>query len=192
MKVLTAMKFSVNLLLCLAAVAAVLLRFVPAPLHNFSAMGALAVLCGVHARTPLQALALPLAARLITDVLLQIQSGYGFYSTMLFDYAAYALIVVAGRCLRPSGLLQGTAAGLLSAVTFFFISNFGVWCLPFNGQYLYPQTLQGLQQCLTMGLPFARGTLISDLLLTPIFLAAAAALLAPSTQPAPGVTETLK
>jgi hypothetical protein len=115
------------------------------------------------------------------------QTGYGFYSTMLFDYTAYALIIFMARVLQPQGWIQATGAGLLSAAIFFLISNFGVWCLPFNGQYLYPQTLQGLQMCLLNALPFARGTLAGDVLLTPLFLMAAAAL---QTTPA-GRTATL-
>jgi hypothetical protein len=176
MKASIPMKFSTVAILCTAAVFAVLLRFVPVPLQNFSAMGALAVLCGVTSRQSRLALFVPFAARLVSDVLLQIQTGYGFYSTMGFDYAAYGLIFLAARRLQPRGLMQGVGTGLLAAAIFFLVSNFGVWCLPFNGQYLYPQTLAGLQQCLTLALPFARGTLVSDVLLTPLFLAAAAAL----------------
>jgi hypothetical protein len=183
------MKSSSHLILALAAITAVLLRFAPLSVQNFSAMGALAVLCGVRARSPWLAFSLPLAARLASDVILQIQSGYGFYSTMLFDYAAYGLIVLAGRYLRPSGLLQGAGTGLLSAAIFFVVSNFGVWCLPFNGIYMYPQTLPGLLDCFVNGLPFARGTFLSDVLLTPAFLTAAAALHAARTQPSAAIAE---
>ncbi|MFM7832705.1 MAG: DUF6580 family putative transport protein, partial [Planctomycetaceae bacterium] len=122
------MKSSSHLILVLAAITAVLLRFAPVPVQNFSAMGALAVLCGVRMHSTWLAFSLPLAARLVSDVILQIQSGYGFYSTMLFDYAAYGLIVLAGRYLRPASLLEGAGTGLLSAAIFFFVSNFGVWC----------------------------------------------------------------
>lgn len=186
-KVSSSMKFSTATILCVSAVLAVLVRFVPSPLQNFSALGALAVLCGVTSRQTRLALVVPLAARLISDVILQMQTGYGFYSTMLFDYTAYALIIFMARVLQPQGWIQATGAGLLSAAIFFLISNFGVWCLPFNGQYLYPQTLQGLQMCLLNALPFARGTLAGDVLLTPLFLMAAAAL---QTTPA-GRTATL-
>lgn len=186
------MKSNPNLLLFLAATAAVLLRFAPLPLQNFSAMGALAVLSGTCARSSWLALSLPLGARLVSDVILELQSGYGFYSTMPFDYAAYGLIVLTGRFLRPQGLLQSAASGLLAAATFFLISNFGVWCLPFNGVYLYPQTLAGLLDCFVRALPFARGTLLSDLLLTPVFVMAASAILTNRSQSAVDITETLE
>lgn len=176
------MKFSTTTILCVAAVLAVLVRFVPSPLENFSAMGALAVLCGVTCRQVPLALVVPLAARLITDVILQIQTGYGFYSTMVFDYAAYGLIIIAAGMLQPRGWLQAAGAGLMAAAIFFFVSNFGVWYLPFNGQYLYPHTLQGLQMCLINGLPFVRGTLLSDVLITPLFLCTATALQAASVR----------
>lgn len=186
------MKSNPNLLLFFTAAVAILLRFAPLPLDNFSAMGALAVLSGTCARSSWLALAVPLGARLISDTILEWQSGYGFYSTMPFDYAAYGLIVLTGRFLRPQGLLQGAASGLLAAVTFFLISNFGVWCLPFNGVYLYPQTLAGLLDCYVLAIPFARGTLLSDLLLTPVFVLAASALLPIRSQSAVAIPETLK
>jgi hypothetical protein len=186
------MKSPSHLILVLAAITAVLLRFAPVPVQNFSAMGALAVLCGVHVRSPWLAFLLPLAARLVSDVILQIQTGYGFYSTMLFDYAAYGLIVLAGRCIRPAGLFAGAGTGLLSAAIFFVVSNFGVWCLPFNGIQMYPQTLPGLLDCYIKGLPFARGTFLSDVLLTPAFLAIAAAVQAACTQPSAAITKTIE
>jgi len=186
------MKFTPNLLLCLAAAVAVLLRFAPLPVQNFSAMGALAVLAGTSARSTWLAFSVPLGARLVSDVILQLQSGYGFYSTMPFDYAAYGAIVLIGRFLRPQGLLQGAATALLAAAIFFFVSNLGVWCVPFNGVRLYPQTLSGLLDCYVRALPFARGTLLSDLLLTPVFLTTAAALLSNQSQATAPLTETLE
>ncbi|MFM7056373.1 MAG: DUF6580 family putative transport protein [Planctomycetota bacterium] len=179
-------------LLLIAAVTAVLLRFAPLPVQNFSGMGALAVLSGTCVRSPWMAVSLPLAARLLSDVILHLQTGYGFYSSMPFDYAAYALIVLTGRFLQPQGLLRQAGVGLVSAATFFFYSNLGVWCLPFNGEYLYPRTLPGLLDCYVQALPFARGTLISDLLLTPVFLGTASLLLSARPQTAAVVPELLE
>jgi hypothetical protein len=64
--------------------------------------------------------------------------------------------------------------------------------VPFNGVYLYPQTLAGLLDCYVRALPFARGTLLSDLLLTPVFVMAASALLTNRSQSAVAITETLE
>jgi hypothetical protein len=103
---------------------------------------------------------------------------------MAFDYAAYLLVMLAGYILRPQTTSRTLAAGLVSAVLFFLISNTGAWCMPLNGQYLYPQTAQGLLQCLINGLPFARGTLAGDLLLTPLLFHVAGLLLVSRPQSA--------
>ena len=84
---------------------------------------------------------------------------------------------IEGRMAAEGGL---TAAQ--SGVLFFLISNTGAWCLPLNGQYLYPQTLSGYWQCLVNGLPFARGTLAGDILLTPVLFHVANLVLAGQAQ----------
>lgn len=164
------MKYSVKAVVVLAAVVAVVLRFVPLPIDNFSAMAALAVLSGTVVRPLWLAVCVPLAARLVSDGVLHYQTGYGFYGSMAFDYAAYLVITLAGRMVSPRSALGNVGSGLLAAVLFFLISNTGVWCMPLNGQYLYPQTVAGFRDCLVMGLPFAKGTLLGDVMMTTLYL----------------------
>ena len=42
---------------------------------------------------------------------------------------------------------------------FFLITNFGCWI----GSTTYPQNFAGLMECYVMGIPFLKGTLLSDL-----------------------------
>ncbi len=176
-----------TLLLLLLCGLTVLQRQLPLGTHNLSALGALAIVSGAYFRPFWLALAFPLGTRFVTDCVLEYQTGFGFYSSLGFDYAAYGLItLLSGFCRpqqfcrnAPAGLFVGGAAGLASAMIFFLISNFGAWLLPMNGQYLYPQTLQGLMSCYANGIPFARGTFGGDLLFAPIFLLAAQLFLKP-------------
>lgn len=157
------MKKSTIILVTVAATLAIGLRLIEGPMHNFSAMGALAVLCGAVVRPTWFGLLIPLAARLLTDGVLQLQTGHGWYGSILFDYAAYAASFGIGYLIRPQRVSSALGAGLLAAVSFFVVSNVGVWCLPHEGMYLYPRTLAGLVDCFTQAIPFARGTFIGDI-----------------------------
>jgi hypothetical protein len=183
------MKYSLKALVVLAAAVAIVLRFVPLPIDNFSALGALAVLSGVVVRPIWLAIVVTLTARFISDSLLHYQTGYGFYGSMAFDYVAYALIVLAGRGMSPRSLPGSVGSGFVAAVVFFLVSNTGVWCMPLNGQYLYPQTVAGLMQCLAMGLPFAKGTICGDILMTTVYLAIAGTLVSWKTEEHPVAAE---
>lgn len=156
------MKKSTIILVTVAAMLAIGLRLIEGPMHNFSAMGALAVLCGAVVRPTWLGLLIPLAARLFTDSVLQVQTGHGWYGSILFDYAAYAHSFAIGYMIRPQRAASAFGAGLLAAISFFVVSNVGVWCLPHEGMYLYPRTLAGLVDCFTQAIPFARGTFIGD------------------------------
>ena len=166
------------------AVVCVLLRLSELPLENLSLLGALAVFCGARVRPVWLAVTAVLATRLVSDAALHWRTGYGFYGSMAFDYGAYLLVLLAGYWLQPQTVFRSLLAGVISAVLFFVVSNTGVWCMPLNGQYLYPQTAQGLLQCLINGLPFARGTLAGDILLTPLLFQVASLVLVSRPQSA--------
>lgn len=154
-------KFSLVFVI-VASLIAILLRLSGQSFLNFSAMGGLAVLCGAVIRPSWLGLLIPLGCRLITDCVLEYRTGYGFYDSMAFEYGAYAAIFGIARLVRPTQLPAAFGTGLLAALTFFVISNLGVWMMPHEGQYLYAHTLAGLIQCFTMALPFAKGTLAGD------------------------------
>lgn len=159
------------ILVLVAAVVAALLRFVPAPIANFSALGALALLAGTVIRPIWLAMLIPLTCRAVTDLVLELKTGYGFHDDWMFVYGAYALICVMGRAVQPRGL-KAPLGGVASAIVFFLVSNFGFWLVFAGGEGLYAKTFSGLLECYAAGLPFIRGTLAGNVLFSCVFFAA--------------------
>ena len=156
-----------------ACVVAVSLRLIDRPYMNFSALGALAVLCGAVVRPAWLGILIPLGCRVLTDGIIEAKTGHGFYGSWMFDYAAYVAIFSLGRWIQPKHIPTAFATGLLAGVAFFVISNLGVWCMPHEaGQYLYPRTLSGLTTCFVNAVPFARGTFTGDIGFTVLFIGA--------------------
>ena len=142
-------------LLC-AIFAAAALRLVPHP-PNFSPIDAMALFSGAYLGRRSIAFIAPLAALLLSDLVL------GFYHGMATVYATVALIVVIGWWLsaRRTPLRVGAAA-VASSITFFVITNFGMWL--FSG--FYPLTVGGLAACYTAAIPFFQNTAAGDLFYT--------------------------
>lgn len=141
------------LVLLSAIVAAAALRLVPHP-PNFTPIGAMALFGAAHlGRRPL-AMAAPLSALLLSDLVL------GFYSGMWVQYLAVALTVALGWvALTKVSALRVAGAALASSILFFVVSNFGTWTL--SG--MYPLTAAGLAACYAAGIPFFQNTLAGDL-----------------------------
>jgi hypothetical protein len=124
---------------------------------NFTPLGALTLFGGARLRF-WQAVALPLAAWLASDLLLWWLKGYAPFNP--FVYTCFLLNILWGRLLlRQATPARVTAAALLSSGQFFAVTNFGVWL---TGT-MYPHTAAGLLACYAAGLPFARYTLLGDL-----------------------------
>ena len=139
-----------------AILVAAALRLVPHP-PNFSPIDAMALFSGAYLGRRSIAFVAPIAALLLSDVVL------GFYHGMATVYATVALIVVIGWWLssRRTPLRIGAAA-VVSSVTFFVITNFGMWL--FSG--FYPLTYAGLVACYTAAIPFFQNTVAGDLFYT--------------------------
>jgi hypothetical protein len=139
-----------------AIVGAAALRLVAHP-PNFSPIDAMALFSGAYLGRRALAFAAPLAALLLSDLVL------GFYAGMAFQYASVALIVIIGWWVssRRTPLRIGVAA-VASSVLFFLISNFGVWLV--SG--MYPSTASGLAACYIAAIPFFQNTLAGDLFFT--------------------------
>ena len=139
--------------LLLAIVTAAALRLVPHP-PNFSPIDAMALFSGAYLGRRWMAFAAPLAALFLSDLVL------GFYHGMVTVYATVALIVVIGWWLSSSrSPLRIAAAALAGSVTFFVITNFGMWL--FSG--FYPLTSAGLAACYVAAIPFFQNTVAGDL-----------------------------
>jgi len=146
----------------------VLLRVRDTP-FRLDSMIALALLCGVVVRHPF-AILIPLAIRLFTDVLLWQKTGYGFYSSMGFDYAAYLGIALLARTAPAQRYATTMFAGsFLGPTLFFLVSNFGVW-------YLWPDTYApttaGLLSCYAAGIPFFKASFAGNFIFSIVFLGA--------------------
>ncbi len=132
---------------------AVLSRLVPHPV-NVAPITALALFGGVYLDKK-HTFIVPIAAMLIADYFI------GFYSGILWVYAAFALVGVLGLWLRDHLSVRNTiGASLAGSVTFFIVSNFGTWI---SGQVGYPLNVAGLVACYAAAVPFFRNTLAGDM-----------------------------
>ncbi len=135
-------------------VAAAVARILPHP-WNFTPVGAVALFAGAHLRSRRLAYAVPLAAMLVSDLVI------GLHPLMPVVYACFALTVGIGGFIRDRRTpLPVAGATLASSVLFFVITNFAVWAL---GSW-YPLNLSGLITCYIAGIPYFRNTLLGDAL----------------------------
>ena len=133
-------------------VAAAASRLIPHP-PNFSPITAMALLGGACFVDKRWAFAVPLAALLVSDVLL------GFHRLIPFVYGSFALIVCLGFWLRTRRTAVPIACVALAAsLLFFTVTNFGVWALG----TMYPKTIEGLLACYVAAVPFFQNTVLGD------------------------------
>jgi hypothetical protein len=143
----------------LAIVAAAISRVLPHPL-NFTPIGAMALFGGTYISDKKQAFLIPLAAMLLSDILLQLINGSGFHSSMLWVYGSFAMITSLGFYLRQRVQRQTVmVCSLVGSMLFFFVTNFGHWI----STGMYPLTTSGLTACYIQAIPFFGGTIMGDL-----------------------------
>jgi hypothetical protein len=144
----------------MAAIALVALsRLLPHP-FNFTPIGAMALFAGTYISDKKQAFLIPMITLLVSDILLQLVNGSGFYRDMVFVYGSFAIITSLGFVLRGREQRQTImVASLVSSILFFFITNFGTWLM----WDMYPKNGSGLLSCYISGIPFFRGTIMGDL-----------------------------
>jgi len=153
-------KFTPKIKFIIGIIALVALtRLLPHPL-NFTPLGAIALFSGTYITNKKHAFLLPLITLLVSDILLQLVNGSGFYRDMIFVYGSFAIVTSFGFILRGREQRQTImVASLISSILFFFITNFGTWLM----YEMYPKTGQGLLSCYIAGIPFFRGTVMGDL-----------------------------
>ena len=128
-----------------------LFRLLPHP-PNATPIATMALFAGAYFSNRFIALALPLAAMLLSDMLI------GFHTTMLYVYLGMvATVFIGGALTKFSGIRLGVTV-LLSSLVFFLLTNFGAWLQ----HDLYPHTFSGLQQAYVAGLPFFRNAIIAN------------------------------
>ena len=147
-------------------VAAAMSRLLPHP-PNFSPVEAIALFGGAYFASRAWAVLVPLAAMLISDVVLAALNG-GSYSFANY-FASTSFWVVYG-CIAVSAVLgfglRGKVGGakvlgysLLGSVLFFLVTNFGAWL----GSTMYPQNGAGLVAAYAAGIPFFQWTVLGTL-----------------------------
>ncbi len=141
-------------------------------LHNFTPIIAMALLAGAFASRRYIGVLLPLAAMLLSDLVINntiyahYYDGFAGLGAALgngFSYGALLLLALLPTLFSKTtrtrwSTLFGFAIG--GPVVFFLVSNFGVWLM--GG--MYPPTGAGLLACYAAGLPFAPATFYSTLL----------------------------
>jgi hypothetical protein len=141
-------------------VAAAFSRLVPHP-PNVTPIAAMALFGGAYVANRKLAYLLPLAAMLLSDVVL----GYTVYGTSVLTsqpvvYACIVATAAMGRLIRDKrSALQVSRVTLASSVMFYAVTNFAVWA---SGS-LYPMSWAGLAACYAAAMPFFRNSLLGDM-----------------------------
>jgi hypothetical protein len=134
-----------QLVILIFIVIAAILRLFP-HIPNVTPITAMALFSGVYFTNKNLAYIVPLLAMALSDIFL------GFSGITIFVYAAFILVSYIGLSSKKVSI----KTILISSISFFVITNFGVWLIG------YPKTLNGLMECYTLALPFFRNSLIGD------------------------------
>ena len=149
-----------SLSIILIVLVAALSRLIPHP-PNFTPIIAMGLFSGFYFKNNKKmALLLPLAAMIISDIIL------GFHLISLFVYLGLIFIILIGLIIPNKqyhtsfhNILFGSLA---SSFIFFVISNLGVFLIG------YPNSLEGLVACYTAAIPFFQTSISADLLFTTV------------------------
>ena len=145
----------------LVLLVALLSRLLPPVLHlsawNFTAVGGSLLFFG--ARRPRLQGAIAVAALILTDYMLTVHAYHDAFHAKdyLVTWAWYAGVCLLGhQILQRVNVARVVVAVLVSATSFFLLSNFVVWL-----GAMYAHTMAGLAACYLAALPFYRNDLIS-------------------------------
>src|SRR3569623_1124034 len=128
---------------------------------NIAAVTGVTIFAGFAIRNVWLALAVPLLAMALADVVL------GWYPDMVFTYAGMALGVFLARgLLHPLTVPRLIGTTFLASLGFFVLSNLGV----FIGGY-YGYSLGGFVACFVAAIPFWQNSLIADFTSTALVFA---------------------
>jgi len=121
---------------------------------NFSPMMAFALILAWYFRKSYRGVFLASSVWLLSDWYL------GFYAGWEINFLALLSCLIFSRyLLNLSSWTRVLGVGFVASLGFFVISNFGVW----YASGLYPHSMTGLLESYTMGLPFFRNSLASNL-----------------------------
>jgi hypothetical protein len=156
-----------NDLLLIAGLVAfdVLARILPhAP--GFMPIAASALFAGTMLRRRALALIVPLAAMLLSDIVLGF-NDWQMTAVIYISVSLPALVAFAPKQFRAPGAFIPVA--LACSLIFFATTNFAVWA--FSGMYTHD--LNGLIQCYVLALPFLQNAIAGDLFWVVVLFGAA-------------------
>ena len=124
---------------------AILFRLIP-HLPNFTPVTAIALFGGLYFTNKSMAYLVPMFIMVLSDLFL------GFSTISIFVYAAFLGVSFIGTQTKKPSVFTI----LLGSLSFFVITNFGVWLLS------YPKNWTGFIECYTLAIPFFRNSLLGD------------------------------
>jgi hypothetical protein len=135
----------------------ILLRFAPhAP--NFTPVAAIALFGAVYL-SKRSALVVPLLLMVVSDAIL------GLHNVVIFTWLGFMVATLMGFWVKKhKSFASILGAGVISSISFYIISNFGVWVMGW-----YPHTLKGLADCFILALPFLRNFTLATVVYCAIF-----------------------
>lgn len=138
-----------------------ILKLVPHP-WDFTPLGASLLFFGAYG--PRRQWWIPVALFVAADVALsKLVYSYPLTWDLLISWAWYAGALYLGTRLRDNTKpVWVLGAALTSSLSFFLVSNFGVWV----AYAMYPKTFAGLISCYVAGIPFYQHRFAGDLLFT--------------------------
>ena len=126
---------------------------------NFTPVAAMALFGGACFSDKRMAIVVPLIAMFLSDVALELITGWGFHDTMIYVYIAFVLTSIIGIFIGKQMRILSIAVGsLASSILFFIITNFGVWAA--GG---FQAGFTGLNATYVLGIPFFAPTVAGDL-----------------------------
>jgi hypothetical protein len=145
-------------------------------LSNFAPLAAISLCCAVYFPAKFK-FTVPLAALLVSDLILDYHYGAAFFGPLVFGrYLALVVVGCIGLALQNSASLKTLLpASLLGSTIFYVLTNAFAWMSDPG----YAKNFAGLIQALTVGLPqysstpswmFFRNSLLSDLIFTLAFV----------------------
>jgi hypothetical protein len=154
------------IILALAALSRLLPHFAHGIAYNFTAVGAGLLFFG--SRRPRWQAVLAVAVMALMDVYLTTRVyHYAFHvSAYLVTWVWYAAVCLLGTALlRKPTAMRVVGGVLVSASSFFLLSNFAVWA----GSAIYAHSAAGLVGCYAAGLPFYGNDLLSTSVFAAVF-----------------------
>jgi hypothetical protein len=157
-----------------------IIKLVCAPnlaLSGTTGLMALALFAGFGSLQKKDAFLLPVIGLLVGNTVFEVLYRLhmypipGFYSWQFIEYAllgvALTLIGMALRKRQAAGVFAGAFVG---PVVFFLVSNFIVWLSARHYAGGYSDNFSGVMDCYAAGLPFFRNSIISTVVLLPVFI----------------------